>query len=222
MSHWIHRIRGVENELIYQNKPHVSQNGEEHYLDFIFQNIGVKYKFLVDIGANDGMFLSNTKLFREKGWESILIDREDFPGIGQEFVTVETVLEILDRYKCPIEFDLLSLDIDGNDYWVLEKILSKYKPRVIISEYNSEHDPLESKAIEYDPFFVFKCDDYYGYTFSAGLKLAERFGYKVVYQNGDLNMYYLRKDELPNFRFTVNAVKKAWWGVHSEKKWVQV
>jgi len=175
-----------------------SQNGEEYYLKFIFDSIGTTNKFLVDIGANDGTWLSNTKLFREMGWKSLLIDGQEFPGIEHEFITKETVLEVFERHKVPKSFDLLSLDIDGNDYWVLEEVLTKYKPRVIISEYNAEHDPKESKAIEYDPFFSFKCDDYYGYTYEAGRKLAKRFGYEIVFQNGDLNLYYVIKELVPS------------------------
>ena len=187
-----------------------SQYSEEGYLQFIFKNIGTTNKFLVDIGANNGTYLSNTKQFRNEGWTGVLIDGQEFPGIHKHFVTVENVNRLLRQYGTPEDFDLLSLDIDGNDYWVLNQILTQFKPRVIISEYNAEF--VDSRAIEYDPEFHFKATDYYGYTFEAGLKLAEKFGYKVVFQNANLNMYYIRKDVVGNVEINVPHPHHVWWG----------
>ncbi len=198
-----------------------SQYGEEIYLRYIFDNIGTTNKHLVDIGANDGKWLSNTRAFMEDGWTGLLIDGKEFPGVKKHFITKENVLFLLDKYKTPQEFDLLSIDIDGNDYWILEKILSVYRPRVIISEFNSEHT--DCKTIKYDPNFVFKMDDYYGYTFKAGQKLAEKSGYKVIYQNSSLNMYYLRAD-LFTHEYTMNIKSDyhRWWGTKGDGEWVDL
>lgn len=205
-----------------------SQYGEEGYLKFILKNIGIKSKYVVDIGANNGTYLSNTKLFRNEGWKSILIDGQQFPGIHQHYVSADNIVEILNSYRCPNEFDLLSIDIDGQDYWVLRELLREFRPRLIISEYNSEFT--DSRTIEYDPNFVFKATDHYGYTFEAGLKLADEFGYRVIFQNSNLNMYYLRKDEMedPDIDIFVPHPQQDWWrGSNNGQsdalgKWVQV
>jgi hypothetical protein len=127
----------------------------------------------------------------------------------------------LERYKTPKEFDLLSIDIDGNDYWVLQKILTEYRPRLIISEYNSEHT--DSKTIKYDPNFEFRMTDYYGYTFKAGQKLAEKTGYKVIFQNSSLNMYYLRKDLFKyEYPLKVEGKYHRWWGTKGDGEWVEI
>lgn len=214
---WIENLSGVEQKIKY------SQNGEEYYLKFILDNLGIKNGFLVDIGANDGVWLSNTNLFRELGWDSLLIDGKEFPGIHNHFITKETVNEVLSELNCPKEFDLLSLDIDGNDYWVLDQILNNYSPKLIISEYNAEHPPHESKTIEYDPFFIFRANDYYGYTFKAGEKLAAKHGYTIIFQNGCLNLYYLRNDLLPkNCKVSVPNNQYRWWNVPGEGNWIYV
>lgn len=205
-----------------------SQYGEEGYLKFIFDNIGIKSKFLVDIGANNGTYLSNTKQFRNEGWTGILIDGQTFTGIHQHFVSGENVIEILKHHKCPEEFDLLSIDVDGQDYWILRELLRDFRPRVIISEYNSEFT--DSRAIEYDSTFEFKATDHYGYTFEAGLKLADEFGYRVIFQNSNLNMYYLRRDEMenPDMDIIVPHPLHLWWRHNTngqtdiKGKWVQV
>ena len=123
----------------------------------------------------------------------------------------------------PFEFDLLSIDLDGNDYWILDRVLSGgYKPRVIISEYNSEHPMNECKTIEYDPNFVFQPnEDYYGYTYGAGLKLADKHGYTIIGQTSDLNLYYLRNDlltETPDYNVRVYRH----WGGHTTRNWIHV
>jgi len=202
VSSWI-------DEIGNQHYKKYSQYGEEGYLKFILKNIGTTNRFLVDIGASDGKYLSNTKIFRDAGWESVLIDGRKFPGVVQSYVTVENILKTLNLYGVPKEFDLLSIDIDGNDYWVLSKLLTEFRPRLIISEYNSEFT--DSRTIEYDPTFYFRGTDYYGYTFAAGLKLAERTGYKVIFQNAHLNMYYLRNDIAAGASIEAPKKEHLWW-----------
>jgi len=208
-----------------------SQYGEEGYLRFIFKKIGVTNKFLVDLGANDGKYLSNTRIFLNEGWGGVLIEGRQFPGIHQHFITAENINELLEKYGVPSEFDLLSIDLDGNDFWILRNLLTKYRPRLIVSEYNSEFD--DSRTIEYDPAFSFGATDYYGYTFGAGLKLAEEFGYRVIFQNANLNMYYLRKDllENPEMEIDVPHPVAEWWRLNNgeyhgkvddRKKWVMI
>lgn len=213
---WINDIWNVPQQIKY------SQNGEEYWLKYIFDNIGTTNKYFVDIGAWDGAHLSNTKLFREMGWLGLLVDGKIFPGVHTSFVTKENVLDTLAILNTPNEFDLLAIDIDGNDYWVLSEILSKHKPRVIISEFNSEHDWLESKTIKYKPDFAMdNITDYYGYTFAAGQKLAAQFGYTIIFHNSNMNLYYLRNDLL-NESTTIPILPHHKWNKESTKKWITI
>lgn len=210
---WIKELRKVNRK---PNK--YSQYGEECYLRHIFDNVGTTNKYFVDLGANDGLWLSNTRLFKEKGWDGLLVDGKQFEGVVQSFITKENILKTLKDNNVPKEFDLLSIDIDGNDYWILDKVLTKYSPRVIISEYNSEHT--DCKTIKYDPKFEFRANDYYGYTFKAGLKLAEKHGYIIIHQSSNLNLYYLRKDLLPlGTEIHVESDYFKWWGNPTDKEW---
>lgn len=218
-DNWIKDLKNVIPKGNY------SQYGEEAFIDFIFKNIGVKSKHFVDIGANDGVWFSNTRNLINLGWKGLMIDGgHENELVKKHFVTKENIIDLLDLYNTPIEFDLLSLDIDGNDYWVLQEILSKYKPRVIISEYNAELPIGESKTIEYDPKFTFKSDIYYGYTFEAGKKLAEANGYKIIHQHGALNLFYIRLDELnePSKEIYVKHEQHDWWKNKTNKKWINI
>lgn len=182
-----------------------SQCGEEGYIEHILANVKKKCNltyFLVDIGASDGEWLSNSKYFIEKyNYNAILLDGDNKGKddvVHKEWLTAENICEVLEKYKCPKEFDFLSFDTDGNDIYILEKILEKYQPKVIVSEFNPIWKKSENKTIAYNPNHTWNNDTYYGYSFAAGKVLAEKFGYKIIFQNGDLNLYYVKKDFLQN------------------------
>src|SRR5688572_27173062 len=92
-----------------------SQNGEDGLMSFIFQQIGTTNQYFVEIGAGDGQEC-NTRYLKTLGWSGLQIDAEPAPGIFAHFITAENVEAILQEHQAPHEFDLLSIDVDGNDY----------------------------------------------------------------------------------------------------------
>ncbi len=203
-----------------------SQYEEESYIGFILNNIGVVNKFLVDIGAGNGAYLSNSRLLLDEyKWNGVLIDGAyENEYVKKHFVTAENILGILKKYGVPEEFDLLSYDTDGNDYFILQKILSKYSPRLIICEYNGTLPVNSSVTIKYNPDHRFEENNYYGFSFEAGKKLAEQFGYRVVFQNNITNMYLVRKDCLanPEAQINVSYVPNPYWAHSPNREWVEV
>lgn len=177
-----------------------SQTGEEGYLKYILDNVGPgDEKFLVDIGAGDGFKLSNTRLFKEDyGYTAVLIDGDPkgAKDVYQHWITRENISDILAGYNCKKGFSLLSLDLDGNDYDILEAVLKDYQPRVVVAEINGTIPIQVSKKIKYDPNHTWKNNDYYGFSFSAALKLARNTGYRIVLQTDALNVYLVRRDLL--------------------------
>lgn len=176
---WIERIYEIKGKDLY------SQNGESLILEYIFSQFGYKSKTgFVDIGGGDGFYLSNTRHLSNLGWEGVVLDREN--GID---INTDNVISWIEEERC----DLLSIDIDGNDYWVLESILnSMFEPSVIIAEFNAMYT--DSRTIAYNLDHVWAGDSYYGFTFEAGKKLAEKHGYKVIFQVADMNMIMVRAD----------------------------
>lgn len=169
------------------------QTNEEDILGFIFSEIGTTNKFCVEFGSGDGYSNSNTRHLLEAGWEGRMMDcmKHDDPFIHQEFITAENVLDVFTKYIIPIKFDLLSIDIDGNDIWVLGRILYRYTPRVIVAEFNPAIPVGINKTIKYDPFHVFKNNDYYGASMEAFKKLATFYGYTIITNNG-LNLFMVK------------------------------
>ena len=200
-----------------------SQCGEEGYLNFIFDNIDVKNNFCVEFGAGDGEHLSNTKYFRELGWRSLLIDSQESEDekIYQSKITKDNIVGIFEKFGVPNNFDLLSIDIDGNDYWVLEEILSKYNPRVIIAEFNASIT--ESLAIEYNENHEWKGNNYFGFSLEAGKVLAKKYGYEVIFQNDDLNMYLVKKELLGDLEIDeVTCQHVVSFPIDVFSKWVEI
>jgi hypothetical protein len=193
---WINQLKNIR---LYDNPNEgvFSQFGEEPLYEYIFENIGVTNKFLVDFGAGGlGQSMSNSRYLLKRGWKGLLMDGEGDPNkdIKTEFITKENIISLFKKYKVPFEFDFLSIDIDGNDYWVLKEILSKYSPRFICAEFNGTIPNNISKTIKYNPKHTWGSDDYYGFSFEAGKKLGEQFDYSVVFQLHSTNMYFIRKD----------------------------
>ncbi len=88
--------------------------------------------------------------------------------LTEAFVSVENIERLLVGGDVPDEFDLLSIDIDGNDYWVWNAI-TRYRPRVLVIEYNAGLGPSAPWIMPYRPEFVWDGSRAYG----ASLKSLE-------------------------------------------------
>ncbi len=121
-----------------------SQFGEDGLIEAIFEIIGVKYKNCFEIGASDGLFFSNTKALRDKGWKSALVevDQEDFRAacVNTKDEKDTDVLHCGISEKNGVDWlfkdgdcDLGSIDTDGDDigHW---RRMEKMRPRVMIIE----------------------------------------------------------------------------------------
>ena|SRR5687767_11628976 len=178
---WIERLYEIKNKDLY------SQNGEGLILEYITEmlNINGENRMIYDIGAGDRFILSNSRhLAYNFGFSVRWSDRLT----GQD-ITVDNCINKDIFTKDP---SIISIDIDGNDYWILDKMLPHYKPEIVVAEFNAMYT--DSRTIAYNPDHVWAGDSYYGFTFEAGKKLAEKHGYKVIFQTGNMNMFMVRAD----------------------------
>jgi hypothetical protein len=161
-----------------------SQGGEDGVLQHLFACLGSTNRFYVEFGAWDGRTLSNTAHLRlDHGWTGLLMDGDPkrvSDGVQQEFVTAENVNELFAKYEVPESFDLLSFDIDGNEYWVW-KALDRYRPRVIVMEYNVFFGIDVSKTMPYDATHRWDETMFHGASLAALRKLGREKGYSLVY-----------------------------------------
>jgi hypothetical protein len=94
----------------------------------------------------------------------------------------------------PEEFALLSIDIDGNDYWVW-KALDRFRPKVVVIEYNGFLPPPLSKVIPYDPDFQWSGTRYFGASLCALNKLAAERDYSLVYcERRGVNAFFVQRE----------------------------
>lgn len=191
---WVNEIKNAPPVKKY------SQCGEEGYLEYILSNIPSEDRnnFLIDLGAGDGFSLSNSRYFIEKGFQCILIDgnNHDNEQVSEHFITADNIIDLLRSYFCPLRPDLLTIDLDGNDLYIMEQVASDYRPKVIVAEFNPIWGEGVSKSIKYNPDHRWNDDDFYGFSFAAGLKFAEKHNYTCVFQNDDLNMYFVDNEVL--------------------------
>lgn len=162
-----------------------SQHGQDSYVDRIVRVTGIYNRFCVEVGAGDGYGGSNTFHFRNAyGWECVMFDKSysnHAIGLYQRLLTVENTISTFEEFHVPDKFDFLSIDIDGNDYWILKEILSAYSPRIIQLEMNPNFEPHESLALKYDPNCPGRdTEKGFGASPLAFKKLGDRHGYTVV------------------------------------------
>lgn len=195
----------------YESKRY-SQGGEDGVIAEIFKRIGTTNKFCVDLGAYNGVESSNVAALLEDGWRGILIDgsaQSANPNtvIYNHFVTAENVNDLLTYHLCPDEFDFLSIDLDGNDYWVWKAL--EFKPRAMIIEYNGHIKSDVGSVIEYEANFKFKWTDYFGASLLGLSDLGRVKGYELVYcDKAGVNALFVRQDYKPLFKSY--TVKQLW------------
>ncbi len=157
-----------------------SQNGEDGILEKILETIGTTNKYFVEIGVGNGTEC-NTRLLAQNGWNGLWIDysvHHPALNVKHELVTAENVNNLFSKYGVPQEFDVLSIDIDGNDYWIWKAIT--YQPRVVIIEWNCSISPFRALTIPYSPSFAWDSTNYYGASILALKRLGERKGMVLV------------------------------------------
>jgi hypothetical protein len=180
-------------ELKAAERSNKSQGGQDGVLEAIFSQIGEGDAYFVEFGAGNGLDSSNTANLRiNHGWGGLLMDAEPTADIvKKENITANNINSILHKHGVK-EIDYLSIDIDGNDYYVWN-ILYK-KPRVITIEYNSKFSNDESYTIEYNPEHKWEGDDYYGASLLALKKLGEKKGYTLVYVVDRFDAVFVRNN----------------------------
>ena len=204
---WILPLLTIGNLNHFETKVY-SQNGEDGILMAIFKKIRTTNKFGVEFGVGDGSERNTRYLCEQRGWTCLLMDPADnnLSSIKKEFITAENINVLFEKYRVPNQFDLLSIDIDGNDYWVWKALDSRYSPRVVVIEYNAKIPPHESKTIAYDPNFRWDGTDYFGASLLALVKLAQAKGYTLVgCERKGVNAFFVRNDCLKGHFITRDA-----------------
>lgn len=196
-----------------------SQFGQDGVLKKIFEVIKPINKYFVEFGssAND-VGGGNTSYLRSLGFEGLLMNGSDKPygqdiidkkyDLKVEFITAENIEALLNKYLITKKFDLLSIDIDGNDYWIW-KAITWFYPQVVCIESNACIPLYRSVVQPYNPLWVWQGNCQYGASRLALYKLARIQGYSLVAFCG-CDMIFVRDSYIPNdIHFTnINDIEK--------------
>jgi len=186
-----------------------SQFEEDGKLLFIFSVLGMLHKTFVEIGSDDGVNSNSANLYFNFGWHGLFIDgnpksinrgKKFFskyphpwhypPKFACEMVKRENINTIIKNAGIEGTIGLLSIDIDGNDYWIWDAI-DVIDPEVVIIETHIEFG-LNNILVPYDPdyFYPGQHPIYHGASPIAMTKLANRKGYRLVGAN-DLGFNFI-------------------------------
>ncbi len=187
-----------------------SQSGEDGILREVFRRIGETDRSFVELGAGAGLENNTTSLL-VRGWTGhwLECDRRNVARIRSKFgrmlergtlhverqlVTAENVEPLLSRLGIAAEPDLLSIDIDGNDYWVWQAI-SSVRPRVVVVEYNAFFQPDVHWVMAYAPRHRWPGTIYFGASLASLVDLAGEKGYRLAGCTlSGVNAFFVRED----------------------------
>ncbi|WP_051953120.1 hypothetical protein [Methylocapsa aurea] len=196
----------------------LSEYGEAGIIDGIFQVIGRKTKKIIEFGfhptqancMNEVLFQKMDTLFIDASSLSPKVAQQAFRILGRPgiktlsgFVTVDNVNKLFRDNGFSGEIDILSIDIDSNDYWVWQAI-EVVSPRLVIMEYNDRLGPDLPITIKYDPNYapIEASNGFYeGASLAALDKLAKAKGYRLIgCESSGVNAFFLRNDiQAPQF-----------------------
>ena len=193
-----------------------SQFEEDGKLLFIFSLLGMTHKTFIEIGADDGVNSNSANLYFNFDWQGLFIDGNSTsikrgkrfysryphpwyaaPKFIEAMVKRENINKLIKSAGIEGEIGFLSIDIDGNDYWIWDA-LDVVKPQVVMIETHVIYG-MNDIVVPYDPNYVYpgKHKDYHGASPLAMQKLGKKKGYRLVGANElGFNFIFLRNDLL--------------------------
>jgi hypothetical protein len=197
-----------------------SQTDEDGILLYLFSIVGTTNQQAIEICAGDGIECNAANLILNHGWHALLVDgdlnnvakaRRFYsqsprtqifpPKLMQAWITRGSVNDLIRDSGFSGEIDLLSLDLDGVDYWIWEAI-TVVSPRVVVLEYQDILGPDRLWTVPYADDFVARehsmtgaMPNFAGASLRAFTKLAHSKGYRLIGVNGyGFNAFFMRND----------------------------
>ncbi|MCC7119855.1 MAG: hypothetical protein IT310_15120 [Anaerolineales bacterium] len=204
-----------------------SQFGDDGILQYLIHHTQPAVKKFIEFGASDYLEANTRFLLMNDNWSGLVMDgsRDNMDRLKQSdlywrhdlqamdaFVNRENINSLFESAGFRGEIGLLSIDIDGNDYWVWEAIQA-VAPVIVTVEYNSVFGAAHAVTVPYDPGFertkAHFSNLYWGASLKALCVLADRKGYAFVgcNSNGN-NAHFVRKDKVG--RLPIKSVEEGY------------
>lgn len=192
-----------------------SQSGEDGVIQWLIHNIPIQSKRFIEFGVQNYTESNTRFLLMHDNWSGLIMDgsQENMDYVKQDnicwmhdlkpvpaFITAENINTLIRDNGFDGEVGILSIDIDGNDYWVW-KAISCVQADIVICEYNSRFGSERAVTIPYDPNFyrteAHSSNLYFGASIHALTLLGQQKGYALVYGNEiGSNLFFIRRELL--------------------------
>lgn len=185
-----------------------SQNGEDGVIGEVLARVGKTTPFFVEFGSDRGVQGNCLFLADVLGWEGLFIEANPprYRSLARKYasqgrvttmnamVTPETIEQLFDRADVPQEFAVLSIDVDGQDYWIWQA-LERYRPCLVVIEYNAALPPDRELVQPLGYPVGWDGSDYFGASLAALCALAARKNYQLVHTElAAVNAFFVRAD----------------------------
>ena len=190
-----------------------SQWGDDGIIQYLLQTVAISRKIFIEFGVENYQEANTRFLLMNNNWKGLVIDgsaeniqhiksrnwywRYNLTAIS-EFITRDNINELFNKNNFSGSIGLLSIDIDGNDYWIFQSIVA-VQPDIIISEYNSLFGAEHAISIPYDPKFqrtqAHYSNLYWGASLKALIHIASIKGYAFIGCNNNGNNAFFVKNE---------------------------
>lgn len=206
-----------------------SQWGEDGIIDFLITNLDIENKTFIEFGVENYEEANTKFLLLNRYWKGLIIDSssENVNYIKNsklywkyslqaecEFITKENINAIIKKGNFEKRVGLLSIDIDGNDYWIWKEI-EIVDPSIVIIEYNARFGKEKSCTVPYEKGFSRRDKHYsmiyYGASLKALIKLGISKGYAFICCNKAGNNAFFVKKELLNDNIKENLIENAFY-----------
>ena len=189
-------------------------------IELMLDRLPARNLWCVEFGAWDGLVGSTTRrLILERGFSAVLIEGElarytdlqkNYAGNDRViprnqfvgFTAADGLDAILAGTPAPVDFDFLTVDIDGNDYHVWNAVV-KYRPKLVMIEFNPTIPPEVSFIQPADPAVN------QGSSLTALVELGKTKNYELIAVLG-VNAFFVTAELYPHFSLTDNRVEKLW------------
>jgi hypothetical protein len=182
-----------------------SQFGEDGVIEKVAECLSIESGTFFEFGIGPAWtrpieegLEGNFVLQAERGWHGVFLDGNEYPpqyGVQKEFVTPLNINRIYGKYGLPDDLDFLSIDVDGQEFWLWMTLL--HRPKVVITEYNGGLPMEDSKTIQFNVDHVWDGTVYHGASLLALSKLGADKGYKLIWSNG-VNAMFIQNELITN------------------------
>ena len=205
-----------------------SQWGEDGIIQYLSKVVELRHKTFIEFGVESFMEANCRFLLMKDNWSGYVIDgsssniaklknsyfywKYDVNAVDA-FITKDNINDLLAKSCFDEDVGILSIDIDGNDYFILEAI-SAVRPRIIICEFNDVFGSVRKISVPYEPDFSrarkHYSNLYFGASLSALTFIANKKGYSLVGTNSSgCNAFFVR-DDLLNGKIKVLTAEQAY------------